>query len=168
MTVYGSGDGVGGTADGLHFVWRQLVGNGQITARIAAQPDASGNPVAGVMLRESLNPNAKSAFAYLSPGTGAQSVFRTTIGGTSVAGANPLPSATTPHWVKLVRKAAMVYCWRATDGIIWKDCGKAKLTGLRQTVYVGLAVSSAGDGAVATAVFDNVHIHGTTTIPASP
>ena len=168
MTVYGSGDGVGGSADGLHFVWRQLTGNGQVTARIAAQPDASGNPVAGVMLRETLNPNAKSAFAYLSPGSGARSLFRTTTGGTSVAGASPLPSATTPHWVKLVRKAAMVYCWRATDGVSWKDCGKAKLTGLKQTVYVGLAVSSAGDGAVATALFDNVHIQGTTSLPASP
>ncbi len=168
MTVYGAGDGVGGTADGFHFVWRQLVGNGQITARVAAQPDASGSPVAGVMLRETLNPNAKSAFAYLSPGSGARSVFRTTIGGNSVGGTNPLPTASTPHWVKLVRKAAMVYCWRSTDGVTWKDCGEAKLTGLKQTVYVGLAVSSAGDGAVATAEFDNVHIHGTTSLPASP
>ncbi len=168
MTVYGSGDGVGGAADGFHFVWRQLTGNGQITARIAAQPDASGNPLAGVMLRESLNPNAKSAFAYLSPGSGAGSVFRVATGGASVAGANPLPAGTTPHWVKLVRKSAMVYCWRAADGVNWKDCGKAQLSGLKKTVYVGLAVSSAGDGAVATAQFDNVHIHGTTSLPALP
>lgn len=168
MTVYGSGNGVGGTADGLHFVWRQLTGNGQVTARIAAQPDASGNPVAGVMLRESLNANAKSAFAYLSHGSGAGSVFRVATGGASVAGANAFPAGATPHWVKLVRKSAMVYCWRATDGVNWKDCGKAKLTGLKKTVYVGLAVSSAGDGAVATAQFDNVYIHGTTSLPALP
>lgn len=165
VTVYGSGSGIGGNADGFHFAWRQLNGNGQITARIAAQPDASGNPVAGVMLRETLNANAKSAFAYLSPASGAGSVFRTSIGGPSVAGNNPLPSASSPHWVKLVRKSAMVYCWRATDGVNWKDCGKAKLTGLKKIVYVGLAVSSAGDGAVATAQFDNVHIHGTTSLP---
>jgi len=168
MTVYGTGDGIAGTADGFHFVWRQLNGNGQITARVAAQPDASGNPVAGVMLRESLNPNSKSAFAYLSPGSGARSVFRAATGSATVAGSNPLPSATTPHWVKLVRKSAMVYCWRASDGVNWKDCGKAKLTGLKKTVYVGLAVSSAGDGAVATAEFDNVYIHGTTSLPALP
>ena len=168
MTVYGSGAGIGGTGDSFHFAWRQMTGNGQITARIAAQPDASGSPVAGVMLRETLNPNAKSAFAYLSPGTGTGSVFRTTIGGQSVAGADPLPTASTPHWVKLVRKAATVYCWRATDGVNWKACGKAKLTSLKQTVYVGLAVSSAGDGAVATAEFDNVYVHGTTSLPASP
>jgi hypothetical protein len=168
MTVYGSGDGVGDTADGFHFVWRQLTGNGQITARISAQPDASGSPVAGVMLRESLNANAKSAFAYLSPGSGVRSVFRAATGGDSVAGASPFPAGSTPHWVKLVRKSAMVYCWRATDGVNWKNCGKAKLTGLKKTVYVGLAVSSAGDGAVATAQFDNVHIHGTTSLPTLP
>jgi hypothetical protein len=165
MTVYGAGDGIGGTEDSFHFAWRQLTGNGQITARVAAQADVSGSPVAGVMIRETLQPNAKSAFAYLSPGGGARSVFRTTIGGQSVAGANALPSASTPHWIKLVRKAAMVYCWRATDGINWKDCGKAQLSGLKKTVYVGLAVSSAGDGAVATAEFDNVYVHGTTSLP---
>lgn len=168
MTVYGSGNGIGGSSDSFHFAWRRLTGNGQVTARVAAQPDASGSPVAGVMLRETLNPNAKSAFAYLSPGAGARSVFRTTIGGQSVAGADPLSTASTPHWVKLVRKAATVYCWRATDGVTWKACGKAKLTGLKQTVYVGLAVSSAGDGAVATAEFDNVYVHGATSLPASP
>jgi hypothetical protein len=47
----------------------------------------------------------------------------------------------------------------------WKDCGHATLTGLKKTVYVGLAVSTAGDGALATATFDNVYIHGTTALP---
>jgi lysophospholipase L1-like esterase len=168
MTVYGSGSGVGGTSDGMHFAWRQLTGNGQVTARVAGQPDVSGSPVAGVMLRESLAANAKSAFAYLSPTTGARSLFRTSIGGQSVAGNGPLPSATTPHWLKLDRKAAMVYCWRSTDGVIWKDCGKAKLTGLKKTVYVGLAVSSQDNGAIALAEFDNVHVHGTSTLPSQP
>ncbi len=164
-TVYGSGAGIGGTADGFHFAWRQLTGNGQITARIAVQQDASGSPVAGVMLREALNPGAKSAFAYLSPGAGMRSVFRTTAGGQSAAGASPVPTASTPHWVKLVRKAATVQCWQAADGVKWKSCGKAKLTGLKKAVYVGLAISSAGDGAVAIAQFDNVHVQGTSSLP---
>lgn len=165
-TVYGSGSGIGGSADGFHFAWRQLSGNGQITARIAAQQDASGNPVAGVMLRETLNPGAKSAFAFLSPGAGAGSVFRAATGGQSVAGANPAPSASTPHWVKLVRKAAMVYCWQASDGVKWQSCGKARLAGLKNTVYVGLAVSSESDGSIAIADFDNVHVHGASSLPS--
>lgn len=165
MTVYGAGTGTSGTSDSLHFVWRQLVGNGQITARVAAQADASGTPVAGVMLRELLTPGSKQAFAFVSPMTGADFKFRTATGGQTQSTPKPQPAATTPYWVKLDRKSATVYCWYATDGVAWKDCGKAKLTGLKKTVYVGLAVSTAGDGALATATFDNVYIHGTTSLP---
>lgn len=165
LTVYGSGSGVGGSSDNFHFVWRQLVGNGQITARVASQADASGTPVAGVMLREALTPGSKQAFAYLSPMTGANFSFRTGNGQEAQAGTLPQPAATTPYWVKLDRKYATVYCWFAAEGVNWKSCGKAKLTSLKKTVYVGLAVSTAGDGALATATFDNVYIHGTTALP---
>ena len=165
MTVYGSGTGIGGTTDNLHFSWRQLVGNGQITARISALADASGSPIAGVMLREQLSPGAKQAFVQLSPMTGADFKFRTSANGQTQSTTLPQPAATAPYWLKLDRKAATINCWIATDGIAWKSCGKAKLTGLKKTVYVGLAVSTAGDGALASATFDNVYIHGNTTLP---
>lgn len=165
MTVYGSGTGVTGASDSLHFVWRQLVGNGQITARVASQADASGTPVAGVMLREQLTAGAKQAFAFVSPMTGANFSFRIVPGQDAQLGTLPQPTAATPYWVKLDRKYATVHCWFSTNGIDWKDCGSAKLTGLKKTIYVGLAVSTAGDGALATATFDNVYIHGTTALP---
>jgi lysophospholipase L1-like esterase len=162
LTVYGSGTGVGGTSDNLHFAWRQLVGNGQVTARISALADASGTPIAGVMLREQLSPGAKQAFAYLSPTTGADFRFRTSANGQTQATTLPQPAATAPYWLKLDRKAATINCWIAADGIAWKSCGKTKLTGLKKTVYVGLAVGTAGGGALASATFDNVYIHGST------
>jgi len=40
-----------------------------------------------------------------------------------------------------------------------------KIENLKKTVYVGLAVSSAADGVLASAAFDNVWIHGTTAFP---
>jgi len=165
MIVYGSGTGIGGTGDNLHFAWRQLVGNGQVTARISALADASGTPVAGVMLREQLSPGAKQAFAFLTPLGGADFRFRTTANGQTQSTTLPKPTATAPYWLKLDRKAATINCWIAADGVKWVSCGKAKLTGLKKTVYVGLAVSTAGDGALASATFDNVYIHGNTTLP---
>jgi len=165
MTVYGSGAGIGGTSDGFHFAWVQLAGNGQVTARVSALADASGTPVAGVMLREQLTPGAKQAFALISPATGADFRYRASNNGAVQSTSNPQPAATAPYWLKLDRKYAKVYCWLATDGINWKSCGKVKLNGLKHTVYVGLAVSTAGDGALATATFDNVYIHGATSLP---
>jgi lysophospholipase L1-like esterase len=162
----GSGIGTTETSDGFHFAWRKLTASGQITARIGAQATSSGNSVAGVMLREDLSPGARFAFAHVAPLTGAALSFRATPGGATGAGAYPQPEAGAPFWVKLVRKSATVQCFLSANGISWKDCGKVTLTGLKQTVYVGLAVSSAADGEKATAAFDNVWISGSTSLPA--
>ena len=67
LTLEGSGTGFNGPSDGFHFAWRQLAGNGQITARIASQPDASGGPMAGVMLREQLTADARHALGLRVP-----------------------------------------------------------------------------------------------------
>jgi hypothetical protein len=164
-TLDGSGTGVGGTSDGFHFAWRQMSGNGQVTARVAAQAGASGNPVAGVMLREHLTSGSRYAFAHVSPATGGALAFRAVAGGATGAGAYPQPAAGAPYWVKLVRKSATVICYLSANGISWKNCGKVTLTGLKKTVYVGLAVSSGADGEMASASFDNVWIAGVTALP---
>jgi hypothetical protein len=142
-----------------------MIGNGQVTARVAVQLDASGNPVAGVMLREYLTASSRYAFAHVAPATGGALAFRTSSGGASRTGANPVPVAAAPYWVKLVRKSATVICYLSATGISWKDCGRVTLTGLKKTVYVGLAVSSAADGEMAFASFDNVWIAGATSLP---
>jgi len=161
-----SGAGIADGSDGLHFAWRQLIGNGQVTARISALADSSGNPVAGVMLREQLTPNARQAYSFLSPASGASLSYRATVGGALATGLASQPAAKVPYWVKLVRKSATILCYSSANGIAWQSCGKAVLTGLKKTVYVGVAASSSADGQLATATFDNVLITGSTALPA--
>jgi lysophospholipase L1-like esterase len=163
VTLDGSGSGFGGTADGFHLAWRQLTGNGQITARLSAATGTS--PVAGVMLREHLTDGSRFAFAHVAAATGGALAFRATADGATGAGAYPQPAAAAPYWVKLVRKSAKVICYLSANGISWKECGRVTLTGLKKTVYVGLAVSSGADGAAASASFDNVWIAGASALP---
>lgn len=165
MTVYGSGDGIGGQDDEFHYAWRQLIGNGQITARIASQSDTSGSPLAGIMLRERLTADSRYAFAFTAPGLGAGMTYRKNIGGASAPDLPQKPGVAAPYWLRLVRKSATVTCFLSANGISWSDCGKVKIENLKQTVYVGLAVSSATDGVLASAAFDNVWIQGTTAFP---
>ena len=166
LSLDASGAGNADGVDGLHFAWRQLTGNGQVTARISSIADASGNPVAGVMLREQLTPNARQAFALLSPASGANLSYRATAGGALAAGLVSQPTATVPYWVKLIRRSATINCYSSANGVNWHSCGKAVLTGLKKTVYVGVAASSSADGQLATATFDNVFISGSTALPA--
>jgi lysophospholipase L1-like esterase len=166
VSLDASGAGVTDTGDGLHFGWRQLTGKGQVTARISAVTDASGNPVAGVMLREFLTPNARYAFAYLSSASGTSLSYRATAGGAPTAGTTSQPAATAPYWVKLKRSSGTITCFSSANGVGWQSCGKAVLTDLKKTVYIGIAASSAADGQLATATFDNVFISGSTALPA--
>ncbi|MGH7126928.1 MAG: GDSL-type esterase/lipase family protein [Planctomycetaceae bacterium] len=160
VTVEGSGTGTIGTRDGLHFAWKELLGNGQITARISSQSDTAAEAMAGVMLRERLTDNSRFAFVFTTPGTGTGMSYRTATG-VEAAQTPPRPSVAAPHWVRLVRKWASVSCYLSANGISWTNCGKAKLTGTKQKVYIGLAVSGAVDDALGSATFDNVWIHGT-------
>jgi hypothetical protein len=165
-TVLGSGDGIGGAADDFHFAWTQLIGNGQITARIASQSDTSGSPLAGIMLREKLTADARYAFAFTAPGAGAGMRYRTSVGGVSAPDTPQKPGVAAPYWLRLGRKSGTITCYLSANGISWSWCGKVTINNLKQTVYVGLAVSSAADGVLASAAFDNVWIHGTTAFPS--
>ena len=63
FTVKGSGTGVSGTADAVHFAYQPLSGDGTIVARVVSSTGGQ----AGVMIRETLNANATNAFdAYSS------------------------------------------------------------------------------------------------------
>ena len=166
VTLEASGVGVTDSGDGLYFAWRQLTGNGQVTARISVLADASGNPVAGVMVREQLTANARFAFANLSRALGASLSYRSSAGGAVKPGAISQLAAAVPYWVKLIRKSGTLYCYSSATGVSWQACGKAVLSGLKKSVYVGIAASSTADGQSASATFDNVFISGSTALPA--
>jgi hypothetical protein len=61
ITVVSTGQGVGGTADGMEFVYQPLSGNGTIVARVASVQPIPSSAVAGVMIRETLDPSATNA-----------------------------------------------------------------------------------------------------------
>ncbi len=165
IAMEGSGTGFNGASDGFFYAWTQLTGNGQVTARIATQSDTSGGPMAGVMLREQLTGGARHALAYVSPGAGAGMIVRTTIGAEAQQVSEPQLDAAAPYWLRLVRRSSTVICYRSANGISWQECGKVKLTSLKNKVYVGLAVSSADNQASAAATFDNVYVHGSFALP---
>jgi hypothetical protein len=168
LTVSGSGAGIYGSLDGFHYTWKQLIGNGQITARIASQTNTSDDAVAGIMLREKLTANSRFAFAFTTPGVGSAMAYRATTASGAVPVIQQQPGVNAPYWLRLVRKSGTITCFQSATGISWTQCGKAKLANLKKTIYVGLAVSSAADGFLTSATFDNVWIHGSTVSPPAP
>ena len=158
FAVRGSGQGVTGTSDEFHYSWRSLVGDGQITARVVSQTNTATSAKAGVMFRGQLNSAAINAFMFVTPSAGSFLQYRTVIGGATGPTLPVQPGIAAPYWLRLVRRGDVVTGYNSPDGMQWTERGSVTFGDLPDTLYVGLAVSSAVDGVLGTARFDNVYV----------
>jgi regulation of enolase protein 1 (concanavalin A-like superfamily) len=163
FSVSGAGANPLGTADQLMFVYRQFVGDGEITARVASLSGIQIGAEVGVMIRESLAPGSKHAFVRLSgAGTVAlksRSITNGNQSGTSEAGSGA------PVWLRLARSASMLNAFRSADGVSWVPIGTVAIP-MSPSVYVGLAVTSGTAATHVTAGFDNVYLSPTVSLTA--
>jgi YD repeat-containing protein len=166
FTVNGAGSSIDtGTADGFHFVYQPLSGDGTIVARVVNLQGAGGGAYqnAGVMIRETLSAAATNAYMSYqeNPSTnGAIFSERTSTGGSS-GGQGLYGRQPPPYWVKLVRSGSTFSGYASPDGVNWTQVGTTQTITMATDVYVGLAVTNANSSALATATFDNVSVTGT-------
>ena len=116
FTVEGSGNCICSTGDAMHFAYQPLSGDGTIVARVVSS--TGGEP--GIIIRESLNADATSAFMfsqssymnfYLRWSTGASMANEGTV------------YAPLPYWVKLVRSSGTFSSYISPDGVTWTQLG---------------------------------------------
>ena len=155
FTVDGAGADVWGAADALHFTYTRLTGNASIVTRVSSVENVNAWTKAGVMIRESLDANARQAFMLVSPGKGLAFQRRTLTGGASTSTAGG--AGTAAVYLKLVRADAAIRAYKSMDGSVWTLVGTDTIP-MNETVYVGVGVSSHVAGNLATAAFDQTTI----------
>ncbi|MBV9959843.1 MAG: glycoside hydrolase, partial [Acidobacteria bacterium] len=134
-----------------------LNGSGQITARVTGLDPTDEWAKVGIMIRETLAPNARHVSLFLSASNGVAFQRRTTTGGVSehTAGAN----VGAPTWLRLVRKGTRVTAYGSPDGVTWTQVGApVTLSDLNSSVFIGLAVTSHNTDAVCAATYTNVSV----------
>src|SRR5581483_2370540 len=152
FTVQGSGTGMSGAADGFHFVYQPLSGDGTIVARVVSSTGGQ----AAAMIRESLNANAADAFAvFQSPYTYTYFYDRASAGANIDSQGYSYHAL--PYWMKVVRGGSTFSAYASVDGVNWTSLGSATIT-MAQNVYIGLGVSSQSNSSLATATFDSVSV----------
>ena len=161
FTLKGSGADIWATVDEFHYAYQAVAGDCTVTARIVSQTIPNSLTMSGLMIRESLNAN--SAHAYTNDVNGSLMLtWRATAGGAS--GHSPtVTGITLPYWVRLVRSGNTFTAYRSPDSSGtpsgWVQVGSpTTVTMTAPTVYVGMVVCSHADGALSTAVFDNVTV----------
>jgi len=159
FTVNGSGNAVYYTADQMHFVYQPMSGDGSIVARVVSI-SGSTYPLAGVMIRETLDPAATNAFLTFGSGNNCFEDRPST--GANVASQGC--SGTGESWLKLIRSSNVFYAYVSADGVNWTQVGTGQSITMAQNAYIGLVVCSQDNTMLATATLDNASV----TIGTSP
>jgi hypothetical protein len=171
FTITGSGadiwdlTGLGtGYHDEFHFAYKTLAGAGSITAKVVSLEHTNDWAKAGVMIRETLDPGSKHAFAAITPTNGVASQGRIDTAGASFNYNQTGVAA--PYWVKLERSISGNFTVsHSTNGTSWQAVTGAVVQSIQMgtNVYIGLAVTSHDPALTCKAVFSNVTTTGTVT-----
>ncbi|MBX3731027.1 MAG: PQQ-dependent sugar dehydrogenase [Verrucomicrobiae bacterium] len=159
------GADIWGATDQFRFAHQTREGDFDVRVRIHSVTPTDLHTKAGLMVRDSLNPNARHLMALVFPSNasrnnndgGYEFQFRDTPGGQAAAIYPPRPNPRVRYpdsWLRLKRAGNVWTAYSSDDGRDWRPIATKTLT-LPDTVYFGLALTAhTTSGARATARFD--------------
>jgi len=149
-------------ADEFHFAYKMLTGAGSIVARVDSVENTNVWAKAGVMVRETLDPDSAHAMMIVTPGSGVSFQRRPGTGQTSLD--TTTASITAPYWVKIERSISGSFtASHSANGSTWTMQGAPENIPMGANVYIGLAVTSHDAALTCQAVFSNVTTTGSVT-----
>lgn len=167
------GADIWGAGDQFRFAYERRTGDFDVAVRVSSLTQTDLHTKAGLMVRDSLAPDARHIFAFVFPSNAARNnndggyefQSRDTTGGSAAAIYPPTPHPRVNYpdtWLRLKRAGNTWTAYSGGDGRAWRLMA-TKLLALPDTVFFGLALTAHnGDGAQATAKF---HFRGTWTQP---
>ena len=164
FTVTGSGQGVQGTADQAHIVYRAIDGDADVIVRVLGMW-TTGSGESGLMLRPSLDANSPVAYIGTTNRNGFVFASRPLAG--AAAARSATPDAVGTGWLRLSRQGDLFSSYWAPDKVSWVPVG-SDLISMPSRVYVGMTVSSGSPAASATAMLSDLSIASATPVTTSP
>jgi regulation of enolase protein 1 (concanavalin A-like superfamily) len=153
-TMTGSGADIWGKSDEFHFAYKEISGAAAIIAKVESVGNTDPWAKAGVMIRDTLEPDSRNAALLITPENGVRFQYRKTAGGTTDRSFKE--GITAPQWVRLERTTGgLVRAFYSADGSTWMLINMTVLS-MNMPVYIGLAVSSHNIDATCEAKFSNV------------
>ena len=144
-------------ADEFHFAYKMLTGAGSIVARVDSVENTNDWAKAGVMIRETLDPDSAHAFMTMTPTQGVSFQRRPGTGATSESDNSTTGTETAPYWVKIERDLSRNFtAYHSANGSAWTIQGAPENIPMGDNVYIGLAVTSHDAALTCQAVFSNV------------
>jgi hypothetical protein len=164
--VTGSGDDIWNNADAFQFMYKELAGDGSVTARVVSIGAGSNTwAKGGVMIRDAKTAGSKHAMMVMTAnsdgtaGNGAAFQWRPAADDVSL-GVSAAAVVAAPYWVRIERIGDAFSAFQSADGQTWTQMGEAQTIEMADPVYIGLCVTSHAVGELRTFTFDNVSLAG--------
>ncbi len=155
-TLSGSGP-LAPLEDNSAFTWQTLSGNGEICARIANLQNTGTATTLGIMIRESLAPNARQAFIGLDGSGKTQWIRRLKPATASVKTTLKLVQTANP-WLRLNRTGNTFTAYTSSTGSTWTKAAKPITLALPPNCYIGLSLSSGNKATLNTSQLSNARV----------
>jgi glucose/arabinose dehydrogenase len=155
FTLSASGRDIYNNDDHFRFVYQPITGDCDIRARVTGLTNTNAWAKAGVMIRETLQPDSKNATTLITPSGSTSFQRRLTTTGTTTANNS---SAAIPAWVRLVRSGGTFSAYTSMNGSTWTPLGSPVTVSMSSTAFVGLVVTSHNSNALCTATLTNVSV----------
>ena len=160
-TIHADGADIWDVTDGFRYIYQQVSGDFEISARLVSLQNTNGWAKAGVMARGSNTPVSWFAWSFVTVGNGTTFQWRLVDkercwpDGAGLAGA-------APYFVKTVRKGSIFSGYRSLDGVKWENNNSVaqpnnvEIKNITDPILVGLASTSHSAGAICKAEFDSL------------
>ncbi|MBN1359888.1 MAG: hypothetical protein JW993_04820 [Sedimentisphaerales bacterium] len=151
--------------DEFRFAYKQLTGDGSITARVESVQNTNEWAKAGVMIRATLEPGAMEALMDATLRDRVEWIYRENAG-TNITNANTdVNSTPLPQWVRVTRQGNTFTGEYSADGQTWLtiDATTPGTIPMPNTVYIGLVVCSHVADTPCVAEFSSVSMTGSVT-----
>jgi regulation of enolase protein 1 (concanavalin A-like superfamily) len=150
--------------DSCHFAYRKMTGDATLIARVTSVDEVQDFTMAGLMIRDSIEPTAARMLVWLTPNARNGPSVETDLRGFSASShgssSQTHENAAIPYWLKLERVGDRITCWHSPDGASWTPIENGLFPDMGKTAYLGLFVCSTVNGKTATATFDTVRMTG--------
>ncbi|MES2598343.1 MAG: Calx-beta domain-containing protein [Verrucomicrobiota bacterium] len=158
LNAGGAGLSINSTSDTSCYVSHAITNSANcvVTARVVSMSGGNGTSRAGVTIRETTATSSRHMTSLTDRGVPARLITRTIASGNATTATGILR----PYWVRLRRVGDAFSAFSSVNGTSWVQTSTTRTIPMGLDVQAGLAVSARSDGALATAVFDNVTIDG--------
>ncbi len=165
FNVEASGADIWGDKDEFHFVYQKISGDVELIARVNSLVQTDVWAKAGVMIRSSLEDNAQHAYTMIAPspnsvgGSGYAVQTRAETGGVTKTTVAKRVDSGLPVYLRLIRRGNTFSGYISNTKGNWQFIF-SKTINMGTNVFVGLATTSHKDGALTSAVYDQVSVTG--------